>query len=289
MLRLNDPLWTKLDNAHRDRDIPALLRSLAQTWNDDAANSLFYDCLCHQGTCYGATYAAIPHLIDIAQRPDHKHQCLEITFFLAFVALNALRIQENDYADSPGVLPNGLPKTRDEWDRKLSYFDVPSMDVGDLRKIERIRKDFFATLPTTRELCERAFLENLEDDSNLYLLSGVAAADRLVALADLLEGETRETSDAHPAVGVITITSLRLDSPSIKGTTSDEDAALKTSRKVRRHAATASSTQPPTATPWTLLSRRCSRSRCVREAHARLCCCAISWAPSAAFAAAHAG
>jgi hypothetical protein len=190
MLRLNDPLWAKLDDAHRDRDIPALLRSLAETWNDDAATSLFYDCLCHQGTCYGATYAALPHLIEIAQQPDHRHQRLEIAVFLGQVALNGLEPRENKYADRPGVLPNGLPKARDEWDWKLSYFDdVPAMDVGDLRKIERIRKDFFAALPAIRELCERAFLENPEDDeAPRYLLSGVAAADRLVALADLLEG-----------------------------------------------------------------------------------------------------
>lgn len=190
MLRLDDPLWTKLDDAHRDRDIPALLRSLAVTWNDDAANSLFYDCLCHQGTCYGATYASIPHLIEIAQHPDQRHQRLEIAVFLGQVVLNGLEPHENDYADGPSLLPHGLPKTRDEWETKLRYWDdVPPMDVGDLRKIERIRKDFFATLPAIRELCERAFLENLEDDVTApYLLSGVAAADRLVALADLLEG-----------------------------------------------------------------------------------------------------
>jgi hypothetical protein len=58
MLPLNDPLWKKLDDAHRDRDIPRLLFKLSEAWDDETAKSLFWDCLCHQGTCYGATYAA---------------------------------------------------------------------------------------------------------------------------------------------------------------------------------------------------------------------------------------
>ena len=41
-----------------------LLSKLAENWDDEAANSLFWDCLCHQGTCYGATYAAIPLAAD---------------------------------------------------------------------------------------------------------------------------------------------------------------------------------------------------------------------------------
>ncbi|HEY4921148.1 MAG TPA: hypothetical protein VII40_13660 [Xanthobacteraceae bacterium] len=202
MLPLNDPLWTKLDDAHCDRDIPALLRSLAETWNDDAANSLFYDCLCHQETCYGATYASIPHLIKIAQRPDHHHQRLEIAVFLGIVVLNALEPHENDDEDSPCVLPNGLPSTLDEWDKRLDVLrrfaesfsgqargirTIPPIDARDLRKIERVRAEFFAALPAVRDICERAFLENPEDDvAHLYLLSGVAAADRQVGLARLL-------------------------------------------------------------------------------------------------------
>jgi hypothetical protein len=60
---------------------------------------------------------------------------------------------------------------------------------GTERRLERIRAEFFAALPAIRDICERAFLENLGDDvAPLYLLSGVAAADRLVGVARLLEG-----------------------------------------------------------------------------------------------------
>lgn len=51
MLELSDPLWNKLDYAHRDRHIPTLLAELAASWDREAANSLLWDCICHQETC----------------------------------------------------------------------------------------------------------------------------------------------------------------------------------------------------------------------------------------------
>jgi len=69
MLELSDPLWKKLDAAFRDTDIPRALWQLADAWSDEIATSLFWDTLCHQGTCYDATYAVVPHLLKIAE-PD---------------------------------------------------------------------------------------------------------------------------------------------------------------------------------------------------------------------------
>jgi hypothetical protein len=40
--------------------IPEALAGFAEDWDDEAAKSLFLDCLRHQATCYGLTYAAIP-------------------------------------------------------------------------------------------------------------------------------------------------------------------------------------------------------------------------------------
>jgi hypothetical protein len=42
MLSLKDRLWKKLDDAHCDRDIPALLSGLAKMWSDEAANSWMF-------------------------------------------------------------------------------------------------------------------------------------------------------------------------------------------------------------------------------------------------------
>src|SRR5262245_4128799 len=63
MLELNDPLWNKLGE-----HIPTMLSGLAASWDDETARSFLFHDLCHQEGYYGATYAAIPHLLRIADR-----------------------------------------------------------------------------------------------------------------------------------------------------------------------------------------------------------------------------
>src|SRR3954468_18823088 len=118
MLPLDHPLWRKLDDAHRDRDIPQLLAKLSGAWDDESARSLFWDCLCHQGTCYGATYAAIPHLLTIAQVDANRHQRLEIALFCGYVTLCALKSADKGEVQQ---LP-GLPQSLEEWDQKLDCY-----------------------------------------------------------------------------------------------------------------------------------------------------------------------
>jgi len=127
MLELTDPLWEKLDDAHRDRDIPKLLSELAETWDDEEASSLFWDCLCHQETCYGAAYATVPHLLKIAQPKINKHQRLKISLFLGFVTLCALDIR-SAYCGVPEEEPlQELPQSLDAWDRKLNHYRLTSV------------------------------------------------------------------------------------------------------------------------------------------------------------------
>jgi hypothetical protein len=209
MLALNDPLWSKLDDAFRSQDIPRLLSEFAETWDGAAANELLWGHLCHQGTCYGATYAAIPHLLKVAQPKENPRQRFDIAVFLGHVALRAFE------CDEP---PQGLPQTLEAWDRKLDCFRslVASLEGGsrpcsdseqtellprykrflalepvntrDLAKIQSIRAEFFASLPAIRALCEHTLLENRQDDDAvLYLLSGIAAADGLFDLASFLD------------------------------------------------------------------------------------------------------
>jgi hypothetical protein len=100
-----------------------LLADLAASWDREAANSLLWDCLCHQESCYGATYAAIPHLLKIAMPEENRLQRLEIALFLGFVALCAhdLRHQVRARQFEDTVL-QGLPETLEGWDRKLDCF-----------------------------------------------------------------------------------------------------------------------------------------------------------------------
>jgi hypothetical protein len=210
MLELTDPLWEKLDDALRDQNVPKVLSELAGTWNDEMARSLFWDNLSHQGTCYGATYAAVPHLLKIAEPDAARHQRFEIAVFLGYVALCAL-----ESGQAP-PLP-GLPETLEEWDRKLdcyrslvasfedpdrgsssykqaellprykSILAVAPVNAGDLRRIRETRAEFLAALPSIGALCERALLECADDKHAVrYLLSGIAAADGLFSVGRLL-------------------------------------------------------------------------------------------------------
>jgi hypothetical protein len=214
MLELSDPLWKKLDDAHRDRNIPKLLSELAETWNDETANSLLWACLCHQETCYGATYAVVPHLLKIAHPESNRHQRFEIALFLGFVALCALDPRHGLNENQP---LQGLPLTLNAWDRALDCYrnlvaafedrnrpssayeqnellprykkilEIEPVNAGDLGKIKSIGAEFFSALPAIRAVCERALLENLQDNNAFsYLLSGIAAADGLLDLARLL-------------------------------------------------------------------------------------------------------
>jgi hypothetical protein len=218
MLELSDPLWNKLDDAHRDRHIPTSLAKLAASWDREAANSLLWDCLCHQETCYGATYAAIPHLLKIAEPEENRRQRLEIAIFLGFVALCARdRHHQGRGRQVNDAVLQGLPETLEDWDRKLDCFRsllarlekaewrsgyeqsellpryrrvlaIEPVNADDLNKILSIKAEFFSALPSIRALCERSLLENVEDKEAVpYLLSGIAAADGLLSIARLLD------------------------------------------------------------------------------------------------------
>jgi len=71
MLSLDDPRWSELQHAYGPAsDIPPLLHDLArapgpQTVDAEPWFSL-WSSLCHQGDVYSASYAAAPHILQIA-------------------------------------------------------------------------------------------------------------------------------------------------------------------------------------------------------------------------------
>jgi hypothetical protein len=187
-----------------------LLSELAEAWDNDKVVSLLWDELCHQDTCYGATYAAIPHLLKIAEPDSNREQRYEIALFLGYIALCALEPE-------PSVPLPGLPEDLEGWDRNLdcyrtlvAMYEDPSrrssahersklpryreilaidpVNAADLEKVKSIRAEFFSALPRIGALCERALLESLEDDRGVetYLLSGIAATEGLLGLSRLL-------------------------------------------------------------------------------------------------------
>ena len=179
MLELNDPLWNKLGE-----HIPTMLSGLAASWDDETARSLLFDDLCHQEGCYGATYAAIPHLLRIAEPEENRRQRWEIALFVGFVALCARN-------QGPHVRPGelqGLPETLGGWSGKHMLINRTGepVNAADLEKVLSIKTSFFSALPAIRALCERALLENEDAEAAPYFLSGIAAAEGLLSIARLL-------------------------------------------------------------------------------------------------------
>lgn len=207
MLELADPLWCKLNGAHGfGKDIPARLHALATRWDEDDAKELMYGDLAHQETCYGATYAAAPHLLRMALPDKNVVQRMEIAIFLGHCVLCALGRGNDSLCAGYGL--NGLAVTLDAWEQtrdsyrwmldrgaerqmmadccEIVNLEPPSDD--ELQKFLAIRDEFIALLPHIRTLCELAFHEHAGDEFIPgYLLSGLAATERLTELARLLE------------------------------------------------------------------------------------------------------
>src|SRR5262245_13257397 len=89
MLELNDALWDKLGTMFGNEHVPTLLSTLAASWTDETESTLLWGELWHQNTCCGATYAAVPYLLKIAEPEENRHQRLRIALFLGQVVLDA--------------------------------------------------------------------------------------------------------------------------------------------------------------------------------------------------------
>jgi hypothetical protein len=81
MLCLDDPHWNDLQHAYGGAgDVPTLLRTLASspgpkaTDQDEPWFSLWSN-LCHQGDAYTASYAVVPHMVQIASQVAGPVDC----------------------------------------------------------------------------------------------------------------------------------------------------------------------------------------------------------------------
>jgi hypothetical protein len=189
MLPLDHPLWPRLGDAHRDRDVAGLIARLARNWDGPAANSLFWDCLCHQDTVYGATFAALPWVFRIARdSPEARDDCLS---FVVYASMCALRDSQD------------LPRTVTDWQATLAVYrslaardahnprwqavlDIGTVEAEDLPDIEQIRAGFRSLLPRVGAFCA-AMLPNTQDESmQRCLLAGIALNEGRIRLAELL-------------------------------------------------------------------------------------------------------
>ncbi|MFT3986753.1 hypothetical protein [Aestuariivirga sp.] len=94
MLSLDDPCWHELRHAYGSAsDIPDLLRQLSlstNTQNDSTGEPWFslWSSLCHQSSIYTASYAAVPHIVRIA---NETKEPVDASFFLLPAAIEISR------------------------------------------------------------------------------------------------------------------------------------------------------------------------------------------------------
>ena len=94
MLTLDDPLWHELDHAYgKAADVPGLLRTLAsctgpKVSHEDEPWFSLWSSLCHQGEVYTASYAAVPHIVQIASQADGP---VDFSFFQLPAAIELAR------------------------------------------------------------------------------------------------------------------------------------------------------------------------------------------------------
>lgn len=94
MLSLDDSRWSDLQHAYGSAgDVPRLLRSLASSpgpkasYQDEPWFSL-WSRLCHQGDVYSASYAAVPHIVQIA---NQARDPVDFAFFQLPTAVEVAR------------------------------------------------------------------------------------------------------------------------------------------------------------------------------------------------------
>ena len=81
VIDLKSPRWSELHHAYGAADdVPDMLEQLGGGNLEDVMGDL-YSTICHQGTVYTASYAAVPHLAKIAgatQDPDQRAEILTL-------------------------------------------------------------------------------------------------------------------------------------------------------------------------------------------------------------------
>ena len=141
MLALDDPRWGELSHAYGSATgvchVPYLLRLLEANPNKvdysgdvDDPWSLLWGSICHQGTAYSASYAAVPHLVRIASLAVDP---LPISYLMLPACIERGRVH---YA-LPALMPPDLEVSYFQAVAKLPEF-IPRMVRADADEREAL-------------------------------------------------------------------------------------------------------------------------------------------------------
>jgi hypothetical protein len=146
MLALDDKRWALLSHAYGNADyIPEMILQLLQDFESEQENDLFYGCLCHQYSTYSATFAAVPHIVEIAFRPRTKTK------------------NQSDI-----VIFCGLVHAYRNYDRRYKINSVNHDFIAELNA--QIETAYYAAIEKIKPLAENLFKENQVDGEVRRLL-----------------------------------------------------------------------------------------------------------------------
>jgi hypothetical protein len=147
VIPLDSPRWSELSHAYGDgSDLPEILGRLSD--GDVEAMDDLFGSICHQGTTYTASYAAVPHLADIAGRTRDAGLRAQILVLIGSIAADTER-----------------PPIPDD-----------------------VRVAYEAALPRALELALKTLHEPLEPSDAVYLLATAATVDGRSVVGRVLTG-----------------------------------------------------------------------------------------------------
>src|SRR5262245_35013447 len=190
MLDLDSPEWKLLHHAYGNAaDVPRMIRNLA-AHPDEKTWEPLWSSLCHQGDVYSASYAAVPHVVDLALRLPVDRRLDYWSFVSAVAAHGSLQPGEGD-VDVTKAYFDSLKRSEPEIRRALGL-RPPRMDTvyllsallavvgarGEAQVVEHLSGD---EVPGECPACSQPLalrfdgdlilLENQEDDSKYSIVS----------------------------------------------------------------------------------------------------------------------
>jgi hypothetical protein len=154
MIDLESSRWSELSHAYGAAgNVPRLLAGMLS--GDESSVDELFSSLCHQGSIYTASYAAVPYLVDIAARllrPDLRTQIL--------VLVGSIATSSDDRSDVP-IAPD-------------------------------VRDAYETALPRARDLALATLGERLDPCDAVYLLQAAAGLEGHLSLGRILQGFVAE-------------------------------------------------------------------------------------------------
>ncbi len=178
MIDLNSKKWNELRHAYGDAsDIPELLRQLEdapypQNYQSEPWFTL-WSALCHQYSVFTASYAAVPHLIRIAQNKERR---LQLRFIDLIASIHCFRTAEGQ---------DPIP--------------------------DHIQKDYEFAIEQSLNLCYELIKESLNEDDLKGLLGSIATLKNYNKLGALIyelqeETECQECGASFQTIGLDVVT-----------------------------------------------------------------------------------